>query len=73
MSAKPREVAESVFHKNKRREAEISEALRQEHDKHEAAIKNMHRLRSLRLDRDAKRLHISVEQDLGDHRNATPR
>ena len=54
MSAKQREVAESVFDKNKRREAEIENALHQEHAKHEAAIKNMHRLRSLRLQRDAQ-------------------
>jgi hypothetical protein len=47
-------VAESVFDKNKRREAEIENALQQEHAKHDAAIKNMHRLRSLRLQRDAQ-------------------
>jgi hypothetical protein len=49
MSAKDREIAESTFEKNKRREAEINSALQQEHAKHEAAIKNMYRLRSLRL------------------------
>jgi hypothetical protein len=54
MSAKHREVAETVFDKNKRREAEIENALQQEHARHEAAIKNMHRLRSLRLQRDAQ-------------------
>jgi hypothetical protein len=54
MSAKHSEVAESVFDKNKRREAEIESALRQEHARHEAAIKNMHRLRSLRLEREAQ-------------------
>lgn len=54
MSAKQREVAESVFDKNKRREAEIQNALQQENARHEAVIKNMHRLRSLRLQRDAQ-------------------
>jgi hypothetical protein len=54
MSAKDRELAESAFDKNKRREAEINSALQQEHAKHEAAVKNMHRLRSLRLQRDAQ-------------------
>jgi hypothetical protein len=53
MSAKDREIAESTFDKYKRREAEINSALQQENAKHEAAVKNMHRLRSLRLQRDA--------------------
>jgi hypothetical protein len=48
------EVAESAFDKNKRREAEINSALQQEHARHEAVIKNMHRLRSLRLKREAQ-------------------
>ena len=54
MSAKDRELAESTFDKYKRREAEINSALQQENAKHEAAVKNMHRLRSLRLQRDAQ-------------------
>lgn len=54
MSAKNREVAESAFDKAKRREAEINMALAQEHARHEAAIKNMHRLRSLRQQREAQ-------------------
>jgi hypothetical protein len=53
MSAKDREVAETIFDKKKRREAEIDGALQQEHAKHEAAMKNMQRLRSLRMQRDA--------------------
>jgi hypothetical protein len=36
------EVAETVFDRNKRREAEINEALKQEVARHEAAVKNMH-------------------------------
>lgn len=61
MTAKDREVAESAFEKNKRREAEINSALQQEHARHEAAIKNMHRLRSLRLQRDAQQLPVKKE------------
>jgi hypothetical protein len=49
-----RAVAESVFDRNQRREAQISEALKQEVARHDAAVKNMHRLRALRLARDAK-------------------
>jgi hypothetical protein len=55
MSAKDREVAESAFDKSKRRKAESNDALQQEHARHEAAIKNMQRLRSLRLQRDAQK------------------
>ena len=49
--AKQREAAESVFAYNQRREAEINTALKQEAARHEAAIKNMQRLRALRLSR----------------------
>ncbi len=51
---KARTVAESVFARNRRRETEINAALEQESVRHEAAVKNMHRLRALRLARDAK-------------------
>ncbi len=54
LDAKQREVAKTVFDRNKRREAEINDALRQEQARHEAALKNMHRLRALRLQRDGK-------------------
>ena len=48
-----REIAETAFrHKPKR--DEISEALKQEHARREAAVKNLYRLRALRLARDAK-------------------
>jgi hypothetical protein len=46
-----REVAEALFD-HKRREAEINDALRQEHARREAAIKNMYRLGNLRLSQD---------------------
>ncbi len=49
-----RAVAETVFDRNQRREAQISEALKQEAVRHDAAVKNMHRLRALRLEREAK-------------------
>ncbi|MGB5181972.1 MAG: hypothetical protein WBO12_07275 [Xanthobacteraceae bacterium] len=51
---KQREVAETIFDRNKRREAEINDALKQDQARHEAKIKNMQRLRALRLARDAK-------------------
>jgi hypothetical protein len=53
-NAKRREVAETVFNRNQRREAEIDEALKQEYARREAAIKNMYRLRALRIARDEK-------------------
>ncbi len=52
--SKQREVAESVFERNQRREAEINDALKQEVARRAAAIENMHRLRKLRLQRDEK-------------------
>jgi hypothetical protein len=55
MSAKAREVAETFFDKNRRREAEIESALKQDKARHDSTIKNMHRLRELRLQRDAGR------------------
>jgi hypothetical protein len=54
LTTKQLEVAETVFDRNKRREAEINDALRQEQARYEAAVKNMHRLRALRLARDEK-------------------
>jgi hypothetical protein len=49
-----REVAESLFERTQRREAELNEALKHEYARREAALKNMYRLRKLRLARDAK-------------------
>jgi len=49
-----RELAETVFQRNERREAEINDALKQEYARREAAVKNMYHLRALRLARDAK-------------------
>jgi phosphopantothenate synthetase len=49
-----RQVAETLFERTQRRETEINDALKQEHARREAAVKNMHRLRALRMARDAK-------------------
>jgi len=49
-----RALAETVFERNQRRDAEINEALKQENARREAAVKNMYRLRALRLERDQK-------------------
>ena len=49
-----REVTESVFERNQRREAEINNALKQEAARREVVIRNMQRLRALRLARDEK-------------------
>jgi hypothetical protein len=48
------EVAESLFERNQWRETEINEALKLEAERHAVVIRNMHRLRALRLARDAK-------------------
>jgi hypothetical protein len=49
-----RALAETVFDRNQRRDAEINEALKQENARREAAVKNMYRLRALRLERNQK-------------------
>jgi hypothetical protein len=61
MSDNQREIAETIFERNQRRESEINDAMQQEHARREAAVKNMFRLRSLRLARDAK-LNSSVHK-----------
>jgi hypothetical protein len=53
-STTPRAVAEGVFTRNQRREAEINDALKQEAARRAAAVENMHRLRALRLAREAE-------------------
>jgi hypothetical protein len=47
-----RAFAETVFQRNPTREKEIKDALKIEAERHEAAVKNMHRLRALRLQGD---------------------
>jgi len=51
---KARSAAEAVFQRNQRREAKINDAIRQEYARRETAVKNMYRLRALRLARDDK-------------------
>ena len=46
--------SETVSERNERIERAITEALQREAARHEAALKNMHRLRALRLERDKK-------------------
>jgi hypothetical protein len=43
--------SETVSERKERLEAAITEALQREAERHEAAVKNMHRLRALRLER----------------------
>jgi hypothetical protein len=47
-----RAFAETVFEREQRREKEIKDALKLEAQRRDAAVKNMHRLRALRLERD---------------------
>ena len=49
-----RAFAETVFERNQRRDAEINVALKQENARREAAVRNMYRLKALRLERDQK-------------------
>ena len=53
MTDNQREVAETFFARSQTRE-EINDALKQEHTRRETAVKNLYRLRALRLERDAK-------------------
>ena len=58
-----RAVAETVF--DRTQETEINDALKQECARREAAVKNMYRLRALRLERDAKsKNEESADNDL---------
>ena len=47
-----RKIAETIFERYQRREAEINDALKQEYARREATLKNMYRLRALRIARD---------------------
>jgi hypothetical protein len=48
-----REIAETAFRRSPERD-EINEDLKQEYARREAAVKNMYRLRALRVARDVK-------------------
>jgi hypothetical protein len=49
-----RALAETIFERGQRREREISDALKLEAKRHEAVVRNMHRLRAFRLSREEK-------------------
>jgi hypothetical protein len=57
-NSEQREFAETVFERTQRREKELNDALKQEHARREAAVKNMYRLRALRLERDTRSKHV---------------
>jgi hypothetical protein len=52
MADRDRRVAENVFAGKRMHERKISEALKLEQERHAAAVKNMQRLRVLRLSRE---------------------
>jgi len=58
--SKSRELAETAFARSQRWEAEIDNALKLEAARHVAVIKNMHRLRELRLAHNEKQ-RVSYE------------
>jgi nitrate reductase beta subunit len=49
-----RQIAETAFERTQRRDKEINDAMKQERARREAAVKNMFRLRALRVARDEK-------------------
>jgi len=54
-----REIAESIFDRAQRRKKEINEALVQEAARHAAVVKNMLRLKTLRLSRKKNNTGLS--------------
>jgi hypothetical protein len=52
MTEQQREIAETLFQRNQAREVKINDALKEEYARREAAVKNMYRLRALRLARN---------------------
>jgi hypothetical protein len=54
MRARDYRVAESMFNRQQSRESELDEVLNQERGRDDAVMKNMTRLRALRIERDAK-------------------
>lgn len=55
MTERQRKIAETLFERNQAREVKINDALKEEYARREAAIKNMYRLRALRLARDVNK------------------
>jgi hypothetical protein len=60
--------SEATLDRNQRREAEINEALKQEAARHAAALKNMHRLRALRLAQEDSAREDSAREDKVNHK-----
>jgi hypothetical protein len=60
--------SEATLDRNQRREAEINEALKQEAARHAAALKNMHRLRALRLAQEDLAREDSAREDKVNHK-----
>ena len=60
--------SEATLDRNQRREAEINEALKQEAARHAAALKNMHRLRALRLAQEGSAREDSAREDKVNHK-----
>jgi len=54
-------LSETVLERQQRLEAAINEALQREAERHDAAVKNMHRLRALRLEREQNKPALIVE------------
>jgi hypothetical protein len=55
MTERQHKIAETLFERNQAREVKINDALKEEYARREAAIKNMYRLRALRLARDVNK------------------
>jgi hypothetical protein len=53
-STKQRELAESLLDRNKKGETGTDNPLKEEQARHAAVVRNMHRLRALRLSRKTK-------------------
>lgn len=52
MTDEARTAAETMFQREQKRERQISGALRLEQERHDVAIKNMQRLRELRMSKE---------------------
>jgi hypothetical protein len=61
-----RAVAESAFERLRRREAEIEGAMKQEAARHDAVIKNMQRLKALRLAQDQRTPRTRTDDHSGE-------
>jgi hypothetical protein len=67
MRTTDRKVAEAAFGIKQRREAALDDVLKQENARREAALKNMERIRALRIERDSKNQMVAkvIKQAVG--------